>query len=158
MQRLIFGAAGLGIIIILGVTAIIFFSARSSLAEELDNAERALLVEDDIAAVNNVSYFFGNEAVYTAETINTEGEAEWVFYQDGEIRERVLKQDSLDRSQVENVVKERFELQKIRNVKPGYENGEPVYEATFEKDGRLHFYYMKLRNGEFIKRYSMKQS
>ncbi|MFB4163383.1 PepSY domain-containing protein [Alteribacillus sp. JSM 102045] len=158
MQRMVIRAAGVGLILILGIAAIIFFNARSSLAEDLNNAETLLHAEADIESVNNVSYYFGEDAVYTAEITNTEGENEWVFIRNEEIEERLPEQQSLKRSEAEELVKETFDLQKVRSVKPGYEQGEPIYEITCEKDNRLHFYYMNLKNGEFIKRYSMKQS
>lgn len=158
MRRLIIGGAGLAFILFLGITAIIFFTARSSLAEELDHTKEILRAEENIDSVNQLSYYYGEEAVYSAEITNSDGEAEWLFVQDGNIIDRMKAKEGLSRIQAEDIVKERFGLQKIRSVKPGFEQGEAIYEVTFKKENRLHFYYMSLENGEFIKRYSMKQS
>ncbi|SDH06528.1 Uncharacterized protein YpmB [Alteribacillus persepolensis] len=158
MKRTIAGMSGLVILLVIGVMAILFFYARSFLTDEYEAANAAVQQEEDIQHVENIHHYFGEEAVYTLEAVNTSGEEEWIFYHEGEVIERIPKQETLTAGEAKDLVNNRFQLQDIRRITPGYENDVPIFEVIFERDNRLHYYYMNLQDGEFIKRYSMKQS
>ncbi|WP_240375555.1 PepSY domain-containing protein [Bacillus piscicola] len=158
MRRWLIGIAGFLILLFIAGAVIIYLTARSTLAEELNEAEAVMLQEEDVQAVHDVSYYYGEEAVYTGDAVLDNENRVWLFVVNGNVVKKLGKKSTLPPEEAAAIVKNRFKLKKVRSITPGIEKNEPLYEITFEKDGRLHYYYMRMEDGTFIKRYSLKQS
>ncbi|MDQ0299405.1 uncharacterized protein YpmB [Salibacterium salarium] len=157
MRRLILGAGFLSLIV-LTAGFILFFTAHHPLAKETGTVKDELEAQEGIETVKDVDYYYGETEVYTADTIRDNGTEEWIFIQENSVIDRINKEDGLSRAEAENTVLDRFDLEKVRSLKLGMEDRQALYEATFEIDNTLYFYYMTFEDGEFIKRYSVQKS
>ncbi|RSL33431.1 hypothetical protein D7Z54_10720 [Salibacterium salarium] len=157
MRRLFLGA-GLIIFLLLGIGLILFFTAHHPVAKEVETIEEDLLAQEEVETVRNVDYYYGETAVYTADVVRNNGSEEWFFVQDDSVVKKIKKENGLSRADAESMVLDRFDLDNVRSMKPGFEDGQALYEATFEMNNILYFYYMSLEDGEFIKRYSVQKS
>ncbi|WP_026700922.1 PepSY domain-containing protein [Salibacterium aidingense] len=157
MQRWILGA-GLALLLLVGLFVILYAAVRTPLADQLEAAEQTVMSEKDMEAVHNTYYYFGNEPVYTVNAERSDGSREWFFLQDESIIDHLPYDESITPEEAEKIVMEQFDRNSIRSVKPGMQDGEPLYEVTFEVDNTLQYYYLSMEDGNFIKRYSLQKS
>lgn len=154
MKRFVFVGISLFLLLIAALLTI-FFIARSPLAEEWDEVEKIVMKAEGVQSVLDVDYYYGTEVVYTA-LVQTEGNGkEWIFVKDGEVIERIRTDETLSYEEATQLVINRFQLNKVKSVHAGMENNTPLYQMTFEMNDRLHFYYVDMRDGTFLKRYSI---
>ncbi|SFE34564.1 hypothetical protein [Alteribacillus iranensis] len=158
MKKWVWWSGGIAIVLVICLVTVLYISARSVIAEEMKTAENIMLQNDEISTVHQVYYYYGDQAVYTGSSVTTEGNEAWVFVIEDNVVRIMNKEEGISVENAVQQVKEQFSLQQVRSVKPGIENGEAIYEMTFEKDERLHFYYIKMKDGSFIKRYSIKET
>lgn len=158
MKRWVFWGVAAAIALVIIGLFVLYSIARSGITEDLQQAEEIMKSHEEVESVQDVHYYNGNEAVYTGEAVNTSGVPVWVFVKEGEVVNTLRKDNSLTFEEATKQMKEKFSLQTLRSVKPGIEQGDMIYEVTFDKDGRLHFYYMSMEDGTFIKRYSVKKT
>ncbi|MFD2704472.1 PepSY domain-containing protein [Salibacterium lacus] len=149
---------GLALILTAGLFYLGYTIIRSPLAETLDEAENIVLAEDHVESVQESFYYHGNETVHSVSAELSNGSKEWFFLKEGSIILRLPAEDSISSSEAEEIVLNRFNRQHVRSIKPGLENGNPLYEVTFEDDNSLYYYYLSMENGDYIKRYSIQKS
>ncbi|MGY4690075.1 PepSY domain-containing protein [Salibacterium sp. K-3] len=149
---------GLTVLVLAALSILGYTMVRSSLAEELDKAENLVLAKDNVHSVHDVYYYNGEETIYTVNAGLADGSDEWFFLNDNSITSRLPSEESISLKEAEEVVLDRFDRQTIRSIKPGMEDGEPLYEVTFKNDSTLHYYYLSMEDGAYIKRYSIRQN
>lgn len=154
MKRFIwFGLGIIFLLLIAGSTLYVF--ARASLAEDVKRVATIVLQEEDVQSVMDVDYYHGKEVVYSAIVQTDQNELERLFVRDEQVVTRISLEETLTEEEAMSLVRGRFQIDDIKSIHAGIENGTPLYQLTFEKDNRLHFYYLDMRDGTFIKRYSM---
>ncbi|MFB5661707.1 PepSY domain-containing protein [Alteribacillus sp. HJP-4] len=154
MRRLVIAAAGLIILAVIGLTAL-YVMSRAPLVDAFDNIEAAALQEDNVESVTGMSRFHGKATVNIVDVTVSEGGMERLFFSGGKLVERLTQQDIFPAEEAMNAALERAGHHKAERIRSGYENGRALYEITLKKDGRLHYYYMSMETGDFIKRYSL---
>ncbi|SFL71608.1 PepSY domain-containing protein [Salibacterium qingdaonense] len=148
---------GLALILTAGLFYLGYTIVRSSLAETLDEAEKIVLAEENVESVQESFYYHGNETVHSVYAGLSDGSEEWFFLKQGSIAVRLPAEESISSAEAEDIVLDRFNIQNVRSIKPGLENGTPLYEVTFEDDDTLYYYYLSMENGDYIKRYSIQK-
>ncbi|WP_139217072.1 PepSY domain-containing protein [Salibacterium halotolerans] len=149
---------GIAVILAAGLSYLGYTMVRSSLAQTLDEAENIVLAKENVTSVQESYYFHGQETVYSVYAVLSDGSEEWFFVKGGSAAARLPAQQSISSAEAKEMVRSRFNRQSIRSIKPGFENGTPLYEVTFENDNSLHYYYLSMKNGDYIKRYSIQKS
>lgn len=144
-------------VLFLAAVFILLLVARGPLLEERALGEELALEQQNVERVDEVFLYNGSTFLYSTLVTNEDESRDWVFLNEEETVERINAADTITLEEAETRIMEDNNVERLKKVTPGIEEGIPVYEGVYEAEGRLQYYYIRMADGEFIKRYSFRK-
>ncbi|TYR79938.1 hypothetical protein FZC66_12410 [Priestia megaterium] len=162
MKKWIIGIVVLVCLVIGWQTHAIYKAAVNDVQSAEQKAADRAKADFKLKSVTDTQAYFGDHTFYIVEGKNAKAENVIAWVPKSKKQKSILKKASsgISKEQAISIVEQERNPKEIKSVRLGIENNIPLWEVTYVDQEKKHltYYYVDFTNGEFMKRYSLKQS